>query len=107
MTDNPLRSSVNSVEIPYGPSGPATSKSDVCVRFALFLIWLIMFALGLVYVSRYALTIPYVDEWEFIPVLFGERPAASWLWELHNEHRFPLPRGVYLGLFQLTGDFRD
>ena len=56
---------------------------------------------------RLCLTIPYVDEWEFIPVLFGERPAASWLWELHNEHRFPLPRGVYLGLFQLTGDFRD
>jgi hypothetical protein len=61
---------------------------------------------GLVYVSRYALTNPYVDEWAFVPVLFGERPAGPWLWELHNEHRFPLPRVIYLGLFRLTGDLR-
>jgi hypothetical protein len=65
-----------------------------------------MFAVGLVYVSRYALTIPFVDEWAFIPVLFGEQPSGPWLWELHNEHRFPLPRVLYLGLFRLTGDIR-
>jgi hypothetical protein len=70
------------------------------------MIWAVMFAVGLVYISRYALTIPFVDEWEFIPVLFGERPAGPWLWELHNEHRFPLPRVFYLGLFWLSGDLR-
>ncbi|MBO0699916.1 MAG: hypothetical protein J2P46_16075, partial [Zavarzinella sp.] len=42
----------------------------------------------------------------FVPVLFGERPAGPWLWELHNEHRFPLPRLIYLGLFRLSGDLR-
>jgi len=62
---------------------------------------------GLIYVSRYPLTYPYVDEWGFIPVVFGERPAGPWLWELHNEHRFVLPRLLYLGLFRLTGDLRD
>ena len=65
-----------------------------------------MLVAGLVYVARYAMTNPYVDEWAFVTVLFGERPAVPWLWELHNEHRFPLPRVVYLGLFWLTGDPR-
>src|SRR5262249_55502982 len=42
----------------------------------------------------------------FIPVLFGEKPIGPWLWELHNEHRFPLPRLIYVGLFRATGDLR-
>jgi hypothetical protein len=66
-----------------------------------------MFVVGLVFITRYALTIPFVDEWEFVPELFGERSAGPWLWELHNEHRFPLPRVLYLGLFRLTGDLRS
>jgi hypothetical protein len=65
-----------------------------------------MFVPGLVYVSRYALTNPYVDEWHFIPVLLGDEPSLPWLWTLHNEHRFPLPRLIYLSLFHLTGDLR-
>lgn len=88
------------------PQAAATSTSDLRTRIVLFSVWFVMFAQGLVYVSRYALTVPYVDEWEFIPVLFGERPAVPWLWELHNEHRFPLPRILYLGLFWLTQDLR-
>jgi hypothetical protein len=72
----------------------------------LFVVWLAMLVPGLIYVSRYALVNPYVDEWAFVPVLFGDRPAGPWLWELHNEHRFPLPRLIYLGLFRLTGDLR-
>src|SRR5262249_38568781 len=58
------------------------------------------------YLDRYSLVNPYVDEWAFMPVLFGERSAGPWLWELHNEHRFPLPRLIYLGLFRLTHDLR-
>jgi hypothetical protein len=65
-----------------------------------------MLVMGFVYVNRYALINPYVDEWAFVPVLFGDEPAGPWLWELHNEHRFPLPRIIYLGLFRLTGDLR-
>jgi hypothetical protein len=109
MTDNPLRGSVgplNVVELPYVSKPIPTSRTDIRIRVALFTVWLVMFASGLIYVSRYALVNPYVDEWAFIPVLFGERPAAPWLWELHNEHRFPLPRLIYLGLFRLTGDLR-
>ena len=65
-----------------------------------------MFVVALVYVSRYAMVNPFVDEWDFVPVLFGEKPAGPWLWELHNEHRFPLPRVIYLSLFRIIGDLR-
>jgi hypothetical protein len=109
MTDNPLRGSVgphSPVELPYAhPTGP-TSTADFRVRVALFAVWLVLLVAGLVYVSRYALVNPYVDEWAFVPALLGDRPAGPWLWELHNEHRFVLPRVVYLGLFRLTGDLR-
>lgn len=94
------------VELPYVPSPLPTSASDLRTRVVLFVVWLAMLVPGLVYVSRYALVNPYVDEWAFVPVLFGERPAGPWLWELHNEHRFPLPRLIYLGLFRLSGDLR-
>jgi hypothetical protein len=72
----------------------------------LFSVWVVLFVLALVYIGRYSLTNPYVDEWDFIPVLLELEPAGPWLWELHNEHRFPLPRAVYIGLFRLTGDLR-
>src|SRR5262245_13613603 len=107
MTDNPLRGSVgpvNAIQLPYGP--PLRPTSAAGIRVLLFAVWLAMFVPGLMYVGRYALVTPYVDEWGFVPVLFGERPAGPWLWELHNEHRFPLPRLLYLGLFRLSGDLR-
>jgi len=49
---------------------------------------------------------PNADEWDFVPVLLNREPLGPWLWEQHNEHRLPLPRLVYHGLFQLTKDFR-
>jgi hypothetical protein len=108
MTDNPLRGSVGplTVELPYVPPHDVTSQSDLRTRVVLFAVWLIMLIAGLVFVERYALVNPYVDEWAFVPVLFGDQPAGPWLWELHNEHRFPLPRLIYLGLFRMTGDLR-
>src|SRR4051812_24157472 len=106
MADNPLRGSNSLIELPYGPRAGPTSTSDARVRVVLFALWLALFAAGLVYVGRYALTNPYVDEWTFVPVLLGDKPAGPWLWELHNEHRFPLPRLIYIGLFRLTGDLR-
>lgn len=83
-----------------------TSTSDARARVIVFAVWLVMFVVGLVYVVRYAWVNPYVDEWDFVPVLFGEQRVGPWLWELHNEHRFPLPRLLYLGLFRVTGDLR-
>ncbi len=39
----------------------------------------------------------------FLAELVGERPAAGWLAEAHNEHRFPLPRFLWLACHRLTG----
>ena len=61
---------------------------------------------ALAFVARYALTNPFVDEWDFVHALYGEEPALPWLWALHNEHRFPLPRVLYLLVFWLTHDLR-
>ena len=36
----------------------------------------------------------------------AHEPLGPWLWAQHNEHRLPLPRLVYYGLFQITHDFR-
>jgi hypothetical protein len=90
----------------YGPPASPTSAGDRRVRVILFVLWLVLFAAGLVFVGWYSLTNPYVDEWAFVPVLLEEKPVGPWLWELHNEHRFPLPRLAYIGLFRLTGDLR-
>lgn len=72
----------------------------------LLLAWAVMTAAGLGFVLRFGHNVPWGDEWEFVPVLTGHEPAGPWLWAQHNEHRLPLPRAVYLGLFRLTGDFR-
>ena len=59
-----------------------------------------------VFVAVFTFNQPWADEWEFIPALCGEQPIAEYLWAQHNEHRMPLPRGVWLLLFRLTHDFR-
>lgn len=52
--------------------------------------------------------VPYWDDWLYVPVLTGHQPLSlGFLWSLHNEHRIPLPRLVYLAVFHLSGgDFR-
>src|SRR5262245_19275277 len=72
----------------------------------LLAVWAVMTAAALGFVLGFGHNVPWVDEWEFVPVLTGHEPAGPWLWAQHNEHRLPLPRAVYLGLFRLTGDFR-
>src|SRR5688572_30512260 len=99
MTDNPLRDSVdpeNSIQTPYGQPDPPTTRF---VRAVVWGTWGLMLVLGLLYVHRCGLSTPFVDEWAFVPVLFLEEPPGPWLWAWHNEHRFPLPRCVYLAAF--------
>ena len=97
---------MTSFGLEYGRPGRPAIAPDVPIRVVLFVIWLTLFVGGLVYVNRYALTNPFVDEWAFVAVLLNEEPAGPWLWQLHNEHRFPLPRLVYIVLFRLSGDLR-
>lgn len=52
--------------------------------------------------------VPYWDDWEYVPALTGHQPLTpAFLWGLHNEHRLPLPRLLYIASFHLGGgDFR-
>ena len=71
-------------------------------------VWALMVAAGLWFVGTYAFTMPYGDEWDWLPAIAGEQPVdLGWFWSMHNEHRMPVPRLIYMGLGELTGfDFR-
>ncbi|HEY4491736.1 MAG TPA: hypothetical protein VI958_07015, partial [Acidobacteriota bacterium] len=73
-----------------------------------FLLWAGMFIAALLYVHRYGSPIPWGDDWANVPYVIGKRPITiKWLWSLHNEHRVPLPRLVYVAAMRAGGnDFR-
>lgn len=60
------------------------------------------------FVLQYGHNLPANDEWAFVPVYFDSASAKwDWLFERHSEHRYPLARGIFLGLLWLTNsDFR-
>lgn len=83
----------------YNPPARATSR-------LLLAAWAALTLAAVAFVATLGTNVPLADEWEFVPALTGNEPALPWLWALHNEHRLPLPRAVYLALFALTHDFR-
>ena len=68
--------------------------------------WGALTVAGLVFVAWYGRDCPYMDEWGMLPALTGDEELVSWLFRPHAEHRYPLPRLVYFGLFRLFGDLR-
>lgn len=55
------------------------------------------------YITHYYGNVPYADEWVYVPQLVGAEPITPrFLWEQHNEHRYPLARLAYLGLCRAT-----
>ena len=86
----------------YGPSPAPTSRT----RAGLLAVWAAMSLAALGFGLRFGHDLPWNDEWEFVPALTGHEPVGPWLWQQHNEHRLPLPRALYLGLYRLAGDFR-
>jgi hypothetical protein len=82
----------------FGPGGRATT---------VWLVWAGMTAALLGFIQRYGQNIPSWEEWVFLPGLLGERDRLNWMFERLQEHRYPLGRAVFLGLFELSGhDFR-
>jgi hypothetical protein len=74
---------------------------------AAWLTWAAASGAALLFVLLLGSNVPYWDEWELVPAITGHQPITfDFLWSLHNEHRIPLGRLVYLGLFALTHDFR-
>lgn len=69
--------------------------------------WAVLSAAAVGFVAKFGVDGPLSDEWVLLAPLVGERPVLPWLWEPHNEHRYPLPRLVWLTLHRLTNfDFR-
>lgn len=71
-------------------------------------IWLLMTGLALGLVAAFGFRLPFADEWRWLPVVAGNEPIdMPWVTGFVNEHRFILPKLVYIGLIWLTGaDFR-
>jgi MFS family permease len=77
-------------------------------RVVVWTVWAAMTVLAGGYIREYGPNMPVYDEWTFVPVLYGPT-ATKWEWvvERHAEHRYPLARLLYLGLFHATGgDYR-
>ncbi len=69
-------------------------------------VWAVLAAGVLAFVAYYGRNCPYMDEWAMLDALAGEVPPVAWAWEPHSEHRFFVPRLLYVGLFRLAGDLR-
>ena len=72
----------------------------------MLLLWAVLAVCQLAYVLRFGHNQPWADEWEFVPTLTGHEPDEAFYFARHNEHRLPLPRTIYLGLWKSTHDFR-
>jgi hypothetical protein len=65
--------------------------------------FVVMTAAAAFYITHYYGNVPYADEWNYVPWLVGAEPVTPrFLWEQHNEHRYPLARLAYLGLCRAT-----
>lgn len=72
----------------------------------LLALWVILTLSQLAFVLGYGHNQPWADEWEFVPTLTGHEPVGPFFLQPHNEHRLPLPRSIYIVLWELTHDFR-
>ncbi len=69
-------------------------------------LWALLTLSQLAFVLGFGHNQPWADEWEFVPTLTGHEPVGPFLLHPHNEHRLPLPRLIYIVLWELTHDFR-
>src|SRR4051794_31707951 len=70
-------------------------------------VWAVMLTFAFEQIARVGRNVPLSEDWLMVPALTGHQPHFwAWVWSQNNEHRLPVPRLVYLGLLELTGDFR-
>jgi hypothetical protein len=88
------------VNDPFSRPGPRS--------LAAWLTWAAATAAAVIFVLLLGSNVPYWDEWELVPAATGhQRIDVGFLWSLHNEHRIPLAKLVYLALFAGSHDFRS
>jgi len=72
-----------------------------------FLAWLVMLALLVRQVVVFGTVTPFNDDWIMMANLRQDAEFhAPWLWWVHNEHRIPLAKLVYLASVGWTSDIR-
>jgi hypothetical protein len=78
------------------------------VDIAVFGVWIAMAVYVGTLVTRSVVDCPYRDDFAFIDQMTGDAPITwQWLWELHNEHRMPIPKLTIVYLTRLWSiDFR-
>src|SRR6516225_4325328 len=54
------------------------------------------------FIGRFGTRTPYWDDWNLIPYAAGRLPITwQWLWAFQNDHRIPLPKLIFVGLYKL------
>lgn len=67
-------------------------------------VWAILLLADLGFVLQYGSNLPYWDDWDMVPHMTGaEAMSPGWLWAQHNEHRIPVPKLLFLGLYRAGG----
>jgi hypothetical protein len=73
-------------------------------------IWTLLLLVAVAYIVCYGSQLPLSsDEWRHVPAMTGEQSITpTYLWQLHDGQRLPLPKLLWLGVVKVTdcGDFR-
>jgi hypothetical protein len=82
--------------------------NDAFMRAIVWSTWAFLTVSMVVVCLKFHKNIPYSEDWFLVAPLTGNEPhLGQWLWSLHHDHRFPLPKLLMLGLLKLThGSFR-
>lgn len=79
---------------------PARRTVSIAVAAA----WLLVVLSDFAYVAQYGLSTPQWDDWSIVPYATGQEPITlQWLWQFEADHRIPLPKLIFVGIFRLFG----
>ncbi len=96
---------------PTAPPPPEPAVAPRHDRWAAVVVWAVtatMTAVGVGHIAAYGRNIPLSEDWHLVRPLTGAEPSFwGWVWAQNNEHRLPVARLVYLGLLEVTSDFRS
>jgi hypothetical protein len=74
------------------------------IAWCIGLLAAIMSLMLLAAVYEYGHNVPFFDDWSMIPIVAGqERITPEWLWSQYNEHRMPLTKLLFVGLYRISG----
>jgi hypothetical protein len=89
------------------PKARGESRGDLGACLFVWGTYAVMLIAAVIFVQRFGNQLPYVDDWANIQGLTAGAPSPSWLWNQHNEHRYPMARLLSWVVWKATGgEFR-